>query len=144
MTSDETKLFFSSAYTNYYALGEVNCTDGSLIQYIATSDITLNGKIRNQHLTSFGGSYSVSISGDLIYSPYNVAAISFDLSGGTLHAAVYPNHGNSTHLRKHFDFQTLDSTFWYDVFYNSNSEIEILIRDFTQTSIVAIWHHNIT
>ena len=144
MTSDETKLFFSSAYTNYYAVGEVNCADGSLNQYIATSNVTVNGKIRNQYILSTEGRDFLTTSGDLISPTYNAPAALLSLSNNTMTSYMYPNYGNTTHLSKRLDFQYWDSSFMFDVFLNSNSEIELFLRIVAQSTLAAAWHHNIT
>ena len=63
ISTDETKLYFSSAYTNYYAIGIVNCTDGSLINYKATSNVTVTGKVILQLYLNQSGNEVVYLSG---------------------------------------------------------------------------------
>ena len=69
---DETKLFFSSANSSFYAIGEVNCTDGTLNQYKGSSEITVNGKIRNHFYLNISGTELIYGAGDITYSSFNL------------------------------------------------------------------------
>ena len=52
MTNDETMLYFSSAYTGFYAISEVNCTDGSLNDYKSNYSLGKNSLNTNASITS--------------------------------------------------------------------------------------------
>ena len=84
MDANKTWLYFSSAYTGYYALGKVNPVDGNLSNYLATSELTLNGKVTSmQSIYDLFGEI-IEISGNITSNSSTNLRIWFELDFNSL------------------------------------------------------------
>ena len=150
ITSDETLLYFSSAYTSYFAFGEVNCTDGSLIKYKATSTMSVNGKVKDLYIFGSGSDYFVIAMGNVEFnSPYswtlNLTYASYVASEDTLYLNAEPTSGDRiTGLSNVLIYQGWNGRYLFYGFVNIVSGIELYMIDATVGINSAIWHHNIS